>query len=118
MAGNHYEAEVVSGNIEHQRRRVFEYVKSRGTATGTETDLALGLRGGHVRLGELVKMGALETCDDRACSVTGRVVTCYRASGRPYISKAQRKSRETVEEYLERERVEGLALRDTENTKA
>ena len=81
MSSRAYEQQVFSGAVGRQRQLVLQYVARSGTATGSEVDTDLGLRGGHVRLTELHKMGLIVLCPERACRVTGKRVQNFKVNG-------------------------------------
>ncbi len=75
-----YEQQVVSGAVGRQRSEVLRFVRERGTVSGSEVDIGLRLRGGHVRLTELFKMGLVELAGERPCKVTRKTVRTYKTS--------------------------------------
>ena len=75
-----YRDQVFSGAVGRQRSQVLEFVRENGTATGSEVDIGLRLRGGHVRLNELHKMGLVAMCADRPCKVTGKKVQTFKVN--------------------------------------
>ncbi len=109
------ERHVASGQTQTQRQRVYEFVYTQGEATGNEINRALGLQGGHVRAGELVRDGYLAYGPERPCLVTGASCQTFRVLeplGPPKRKETHKKPKnESLEDYLEREEVELKALR-------